>query len=55
MAGKITAAYVQGVLEITLTQHGGVPLNNAKKIAALGYPSLNVLAVTHQLVESDPP
>jgi taurine transport system substrate-binding protein len=54
LAGKITAAYVQGVLEITLTQHGGVPLTNAKKIAALGYPGLNVLAVTHKLVESDP-
>jgi taurine transport system substrate-binding protein len=54
LAGKITAAYVQGVLEITLTQHGGVPLTNAKKIAALGYPGLNVLAVTHKLVVSDP-
>jgi taurine transport system substrate-binding protein len=54
LAGKITAAYVQGVLEITLTEHGGVPLTNAKKIAALGYPGLNVLAVTHKLVVSDP-
>jgi taurine transport system substrate-binding protein len=54
LAGKITAAYVQGVLEITLTEHGGAPLTNAKKIAALGYPGLNVLAVTHKLVVSDP-
>ena len=54
LAGKITAAYVQGVLEITLTEHGGVPLTNAKKIAALGYPGLNVLAVNHKLIASDP-
>lgn len=54
LAGKITAAYVQGAVELSLTQHGGVPLTNAKKIAALGYPGLNVLAVTHKLVVSDP-
>lgn len=54
LAGKVTAAYVQGALEITLTEHGGVPLTNAKKIAALGYPGLDVLAVTHNLVAADP-
>jgi len=54
LAGKITAAYVAGVLELTLTQHGGVPLTNAKQIATLGYPGLNVLAVTHKLIVSDP-
>jgi NitT/TauT family transport system substrate-binding protein len=54
LAGKIDAGYVAGALEITLTQHGGVPLTNAKKIAALGYPGLNVLAVTQSLIKSDP-
>ena len=54
LAHEIDAAYVAGALEINLTQHGGVPLTNAKKIAALGYPGLNVLAVTQSLVKSDP-
>jgi len=54
LAGKVTAAYVAGALEITLTEHGGVALTNAKKIAALGYPGLDVLAVTHSLIASDP-
>jgi len=43
-----------GALELTLVAHGGVPLTNAKKIAALGYPGLDVLAVTHKLIVSDP-
>ena len=54
LAGKVTAAYVEGALELNLVAHGGVALTNAKKIAALGYPGLDVLAVTHKLVISDP-
>ena len=54
LAGKVTAAYVEGALELNLVAHGGVPLTNAKKIADLGYPGLDVLAVTHKLIVSDP-
>jgi taurine transport system substrate-binding protein len=54
LAGKIDAGYVTGTPELTLVAHGGHPLTNAKKIAAIGYPGLNVLAVSSSLVQSDP-
>jgi taurine transport system substrate-binding protein len=53
-AGAIDAAYVEGALEITLQQQGAHALTNAKKIAALGYPGINVLGVTQSLIKSDP-
>jgi taurine transport system substrate-binding protein len=54
LAGKIDAGYVTGTPELTLVAHGGHPLTNAKKIAAIGYPGLNVLAVSDSLVKNDP-
>jgi taurine transport system substrate-binding protein len=53
-SGAVDAAYVEGAIEITLDQHGGHGLTNAKKIAALGYPGINVLGVTESLIKSDP-
>lgn len=54
VAGKIDAGYVTGTPELTLVAHGGHALTNAKKIAAIGYPGLNVLAVSSSLVHNDP-
>jgi taurine transport system substrate-binding protein len=54
LAGKIDAGYVTGTPELTLVANGGHALTNAKKIAAIGYPGLNVLAVSSSLVKSDP-
>jgi taurine transport system substrate-binding protein len=53
-SGAVDAAYVEGAVEITLEQHGGHPLTNAKKIAVLGYPGINVLGVTQSLIKSNP-
>lgn len=40
---------------LNLVAHGGLALTNAKEIAALCYPGLDVLAVTHKLVVPGPP
>lgn len=53
-AGKVQGAYVEGALAEQLTAKGAHALTNAKKIAALGYPSLDVLAVTTKDVQSAP-
>jgi taurine transport system substrate-binding protein len=53
-SGAVDAAYVEGALETTLVQKGGHALTNAKKIAALGYPGIDVLGVTQSLIKSDP-
>jgi taurine transport system substrate-binding protein len=54
LAGKIAGAYVEGALEQTLEAKGAHALTNAKAIANLGYPSLDVLVATAQDVKSDP-
>jgi taurine transport system substrate-binding protein len=54
LAGKISGAYVEGALEETLVAKGAHALTNAKAIANLGYPSLDVLVATDKLVKSAP-
>src|SRR5450755_2407755 len=53
-AGSVTAAYVQAGPEAQLTQQGGQPLVDAEQIAKLGIPGLNVVAVSPNIVRSDP-
>lgn len=54
LAGKVAGAYVEGALQQTLTAKGAHALTNAKQIATLGYPSLDVLAVTESDIKQDP-
>lgn len=54
LAGKIDGAYVEGALEQTLEAKGAHALTNAKAIANLGYPSLDVLAVAQSDVTKYP-
>ena len=54
LAGSVAAAYVQAGPEAQLTQHGGHPLVDAEQIAKLGIPGLNVVAVSQNIVKSDP-
>jgi NitT/TauT family transport system substrate-binding protein len=54
LAGKLAGAYVEGALEQTLQSKGAHALTNAKAIADLGYPSLDVLVATTQDVKNDP-
>ena len=54
LAGSVAAAYVQAGPEAQLTQQGGHPLVDAEQIAKLGIPGLNVVAVSQNIVKSDP-
>ncbi|HEX5292506.1 MAG TPA: hypothetical protein VFX25_26850 [Streptosporangiaceae bacterium] len=54
LGGSVSAAYVQAGPEAQLEQQGGHPLISAEQIARLGIPGLNVVAVSQQLVRSDP-
>jgi taurine transport system substrate-binding protein len=54
LGGSVAAAYVQAGPEAQLEQKGGHPLIDAEQIARLGIPGLNVVAVSQQLVHSDP-
>lgn len=54
LAGKVQGAYVEGVLADTIEAKGGHALTNAKKIASLGYPSLDVLVATTKDVQNAP-
>jgi taurine transport system substrate-binding protein len=54
LAGKISGAYVEGALEQQLESKGAHALTNAKAIANLGYPSLDVLVATQSDIDSAP-
>ncbi len=54
IAGKISGAYVEGALEEQLAAKGAHALTNAKQIANLGYPSLDVLVATASDIKSAP-
>jgi taurine transport system substrate-binding protein len=54
VAGKVQGAYVEGVLADNIEAKGGHALTNAKKIASLGYPSLDVLVATTKDVQNAP-
>jgi NitT/TauT family transport system substrate-binding protein len=54
IAGKISGAYVEGALEEQLTSKGAHALTNAKQIANLGYPSLDVLVATESDIKNAP-
>jgi len=54
LGGSVTAAYVQAGPEAQLIAKGGHPLTDAEQIAKLGIPGLNVVAVSQNLVKSDP-
>jgi NitT/TauT family transport system substrate-binding protein len=54
VAGKVQGAYVEGVLADNIEAKGGHALTNAKKIASLGYPSLDVLVATSKDVQNAP-
>jgi taurine transport system substrate-binding protein len=54
LAGKLQGAYVQAGPEAQLTAKGGHALTDAQKIAKLGIPGLNVVAVSRKLIKSDP-
>ena len=47
LGGRISAAYVSGVLAAELESKGAHSLTDAKMIASLGYSSVDVLLVTH--------
>jgi NitT/TauT family transport system substrate-binding protein len=47
LGGRISAAFVTGVLASELKSKGAHSLTNAKMIASLGYSSVAVLVVTH--------
>jgi taurine transport system substrate-binding protein len=54
IAGKISGAYVEGALEEQLQSKGAHALTNAKQIANLGYPSLDVLVATESDIKKAP-
>jgi NitT/TauT family transport system substrate-binding protein len=54
MAGKISGAYVEGALEEQLVGKGAHALTNAKQIANLGYPSLDVLVAMQSDIKNAP-
>jgi taurine transport system substrate-binding protein len=54
LGGSVAAAYVQAGPEAQLVAKGGHPIIDAEQIAKLGIPGLNVVAVSHSIVQSDP-
>ncbi len=54
LAGKLQGAYVPEVQVTELEAKGGHVLVSSKQIAAVGYGGINVLAIAHSLIESDP-
>ncbi len=54
LGGSVAAAYVQAGPEAQLVAKGGHPLIDAEQIAKLGIPGLNVVAVSQNLVRSNP-
>jgi taurine transport system substrate-binding protein len=54
LAGKLQGAYVQAGPEAQLVARGGHALTDAQKIAKLGIPGLNVVAVSQNLIKNNP-
>jgi NitT/TauT family transport system substrate-binding protein len=54
LAGSIQAGYVQAGPEAQLVAKGGHALTDAQKIADLGIPGLNVVAVDKKVIDSHP-
>ncbi len=54
LAGTLEGAYVQAGPEAQLTAKGGHALTDAQKIAKLGIPGLNVVAVSADVVKNHP-
>ena len=54
LAGKLAGGYVQAGPEAQLIKQGGHPLIDAEQIARLGIPGLNVVAVSQNLVRTNP-
>jgi taurine transport system substrate-binding protein len=54
LAGKLEGGYVSGVQVPQLEAKGAHVLVSSKQIAAVGYGGINVLAVAHSLIQSDP-
>jgi taurine transport system substrate-binding protein len=54
LAGKLSGTYVEGALEEQLQAKGAHALTNAKAIANLGYPSLDVLVATESDIKNAP-
>jgi taurine transport system substrate-binding protein len=54
LGGSVAAAYVQAGPEAQLVAKGGHPLIDAEQIAKLGIPGLNVVAVSQNLIRSNP-
>jgi taurine transport system substrate-binding protein len=54
LAGTLAGAYVQAGPEAQLTAKGGHALTDAQKIAKLGIPGLNVVAVSADVVKNHP-
>jgi taurine transport system substrate-binding protein len=54
IGGKISGAYVEGALEQQVVSKGAHALTNAKQIANLGYPSLDVLVAMQSDIKKAP-
>jgi taurine transport system substrate-binding protein len=54
LSGAVTAAYVYGGYADSVTAKGGHPLTNAEKIAKLGIPGIDAVAVSDTLVKNNP-
>jgi taurine transport system substrate-binding protein len=54
LAGKLAGGYVQAGPEAQLIKQGGHALIDAEQIARLGIPGLNVVAVSQNLVRTNP-
>ena len=54
LAGTLAGAYVQAGPEAQLTAKGGHALTDAQKIAKLGIPGLNVVAVSKKAIDQNP-
>jgi taurine transport system substrate-binding protein len=54
LAGAVAAAYVYGGYADSVAAKGGHPLTNAEKIAKLGIPGIDAVAVSDTLVKNNP-
>jgi taurine transport system substrate-binding protein len=54
LSGAVAAAYVYGGYADSVTAKGGHPLTNAEKIAKLGIPGIDAVAVSDTLVKNNP-
>ena len=54
LAGAVQAAYVYGGYAASVTAKGGHPLTDAEKIAKLGIPGIDAVAVSDTLIKKNP-